>query len=86
MRNKLKYLTFLKKHVNTNPRRGPFHYRAPSKILWRAIRGMLPHKTGRGDAALSRVKIFEGIPAPYDKVKRAVIPKALKVSFDQFFN
>jgi len=79
MRNKLKYLDFLKKHVNTNPKRGPFHYRAPSKIMWRAIRGMLPHKTPRGDAALQRVKIFEGIPSPYDKIKRAVVPRALKV-------
>jgi len=79
IRNKLKYLDFLKKHVNTNPKRGPFHYRAPAKILWRAIRGMLPHKTKRGMAALERLKVFEGIPPPYDKMKRVVVPAALKV-------
>ena len=41
-RNKLKWLEFTQKKHNTNPRRGgPFHYRAPSRVLWRAIRGML---------------------------------------------
>ncbi len=39
---------------------------------------MIPHKTKRGAAALERLKAFEGIPAPYDKMKRMVIPDALK--------
>eukprot|EP01122_Echinamoeba_exundans_P014614 TRINITY_DN665_c0_g2_i1.p2 TRINITY_DN665_c0_g2~~TRINITY_DN665_c0_g2_i1.p2 ORF type:complete len:204 (-),score=65.38 TRINITY_DN665_c0_g2_i1:89-700(-) len=77
-RNKLKFLSFLKKHVNTNPRRGPFHFRAPSKMLWRAVRGMLPHKTARGAAALAHLKVFEGVPPPFDKVKRVVVPQALR--------
>lgn len=29
---------------------------------------MLPHKTKRGQAALDRLKVFDGIPPPYDKV------------------
>lgn len=40
---------------------------------------MLPHKTARGQAALDRVKCFEGIPEPYDKLKRMVVPDALMV-------
>ena len=40
---------------------------------------MIPHKTVRGAAAFERFKAYEGIPAPYDKVKRACIPEALKV-------
>ena len=40
---------------------------------------MVPHKTKRGAAALERLKTFEGIPPPYDKVKRMVVPDALKV-------
>jgi large subunit ribosomal protein L13Ae len=40
---------------------------------------MIPHKTKRGAAALARLKVFEGIPPPYDKIKRMVIPDALKV-------
>merc|ERR1712168_278273 len=46
-RNKLKYLDFLKKRTRTNPKKGPFHFRAPSKMTWRVIRGMLPHKLKR---------------------------------------
>ncbi|KAF8788390.1 60S ribosomal protein L13a-like [Argiope bruennichi] len=78
-RSKLKYLSFLRKRCNINPSRGPFHFRAPSKIFWRTVRGMLPHKTKRGDAALERLKVFEGIPPPYDKKKRMVVPAALRV-------
>ncbi|XP_060254146.1 large ribosomal subunit protein uL13 isoform X3 [Ovis aries] len=65
--------------MNTNPSRGPYHFRAPSRIFWRTVRGMLPHKTKRGQAALERLKVFDGIPPPYDKKKRMVVPAALKV-------
>merc|ERR1739842_171471 len=78
-RNKLKYLDFLKKRCNVKPSRGPFHFRAPSKIFWRTVRGMTPHKTERGKDALKRLQTFEGTPPPYDKKKRMVIPSALKV-------
>ena len=40
---------------------------------------MLPHKLHRGKEALERLKVFEGIPPPYDKQKRMVVPSALKV-------
>uniref|UniRef100_A0A8C9H5B4 Large ribosomal subunit protein uL13 n=1 Tax=Piliocolobus tephrosceles TaxID=591936 RepID=A0A8C9H5B4_9PRIM len=55
-RNKLKYLAFLCKQMNTNPSRGPYHFRAPSSIFWQTAQGMLPHKTKRGQAALDRLK------------------------------
>ncbi|XP_011041875.1 PREDICTED: 60S ribosomal protein L13a-1-like [Populus euphratica] len=79
VRQKMKYLRFLRKRTNTKPSHGPIHFRAPSKILWRTIRGMIPHKTKRGEAALARLKVFEGVPPPYDRTKRMVIPDALKV-------
>ncbi|PPS09212.1 hypothetical protein GOBAR_AA11431 [Gossypium barbadense] len=123
VRQKMKYMRFLRKRMNTKPSHGPIHFRAPAKILWRTIRGfayvtccewrmrygvmvahfrafvmrglvttvsggysgseqkkcMIPHKTKRGAAALARLKTYEGIPAPYDKIKRMVIPDALKV-------
>ncbi|VDK20424.1 unnamed protein product [Taenia asiatica] len=78
-RNKLKYHEFLRKRMNTNPSRGPYHYRAPAKIFWRTVRGMLPHKLYRGKEALARLKCFEGIPPPYDKKKRVVVPSALRI-------
>ncbi|KAH9418308.1 60S ribosomal protein L13A [Dermatophagoides pteronyssinus] len=78
-RNKLKYLAFLRKKCNVNPARGPYHFRAPSKIFWRVVRGMLPHKTKRGDLALERLRVVEGIPPPFDKKKRMVVPAALRI-------
>ena len=77
-RNKLKYLEFLRKRCNINPARGPFHFRAPSKIFTRIVRGMVPHKTERGQQALVRLRAFEGIPTPYDKKKRVIVPSALR--------
>jgi large subunit ribosomal protein L13Ae len=40
---------------------------------------MIPHKTARGAAAMERLKVFEGIPPPYDKKQRQVVPRALRV-------
>ena len=71
-RNKLKFLDKLRKRTNTNPAHGPFHFRAPARIFYRCIRGMVPHKTHRGKCAMERLKCFEGIPPPYDKMSRQV--------------
>ena len=80
-RNKLKWDDLAKKHSNTNPTRGgPFHFLAPSRMFWRCVRGMMPHKTARGAEALQRLKVFEGIPPPFDKKKRMVVPMALKAT------
>ena len=79
-RNKLKFLDKLRKCTNTNPTHGPFHFRSPSKIFFRVIRGMVPHKTHRGKCAMERLKCFEGVPAPYDKMKRMVVPDAFRVT------
>merc|ERR1719469_1773343 len=78
-RNNIKFHEFLHLANNTNPRRQFKHFRSPSRMFWRIIRGMMPHKTARGKAALQRLKVFEGIPYPYDQKKRMVVPEALKV-------
>lgn len=78
-RNQLKYKAFKRLTNNVQPSHGPFHYRAPSKMFWRVVRGMIPHKTARGAAALDRLKTFEGVPHPYDRKKKVVCPEALKV-------
>lgn len=75
----MKYHDFLRKRTLTNPTRGPFHFRAPSRIFFRTVRGMLPHKTARGAAAMERLKVFEGIPEPWNSMKRMVVPAALRV-------
>lgn len=72
-------MAFLRKRCNVNPKRGPYHHRAPSKIFLRVVRGMVPHKLKRGDDALGRLRCHEGVPPPYDKMKRFIAPPALRV-------
>lgn len=78
-RNRVKYAQFRAKRMNTNPGRGPFHFKSPALMVWRTIRGMIHQKTARGQEALKRLSTFEGVPAPYDKQKRVVVPAALRV-------
>ncbi|RMZ84421.1 hypothetical protein DV738_g465, partial [Chaetothyriales sp. CBS 135597] len=79
-RAKLKYHAYLRKITRYNPTRGgPFHFRAPARIFYKTVRGMVPHKTARGAAAMERLKVFEGVPPPYDTKKRVVVPQALRV-------
>ena len=65
IRNKFKFIQFLRKKTNTNPKRGPIHERAPSKWFARVVRGMLPTKNRRSREAQARLKTFEGVPPPY---------------------
>ena len=37
VRNKVKYAQFIKKRMNTNPNKGPFHFRSPARMLWRTV-------------------------------------------------
>lgn len=67
------------RHIVNPTRAGPFHHRAPSRILYKAIRGMVPHKSARGAAALKRLELYEGVPPAQDKVKKVVVPQALRV-------
>ena len=39
VRQQAKYDRYLQKRCVTNPSRGPYHFRAPAKILWHTIRG-----------------------------------------------
>merc|ERR1711981_663004 len=80
IRNKLHLLMRKQKRMSTNPRRGPFHHRSPADMLMRTIRGMLPHKLYRGSAAYQRIKAVDGCPAPFDKIKKMVVPSALRVT------
>eukprot|EP00555_Chaetoceros_dichaeta_P008292 CAMPEP_0198254060 /NCGR_PEP_ID=MMETSP1447-20131203/4426_1 /TAXON_ID=420782 /ORGANISM="Chaetoceros dichaeta, Strain CCMP1751" /LENGTH=200 /DNA_ID=CAMNT_0043939975 /DNA_START=79 /DNA_END=681 /DNA_ORIENTATION=- len=79
VRNRVKYAQFRKKRTNPNPGKGPFHFKSPARMVWRTIRGMVHQKTSRGQDAIGRLSTFEGIPSPYDKKKRVVIPAALRI-------
>jgi large subunit ribosomal protein L13Ae len=80
------WLLFTNRQSNCNPAKGgPWHLKAPAKLIWRTIRGMLPHKTARGAAALARLKVFEGCPHPYSVQKKVVVTNALRaVMLDSF--
>merc|ERR1712006_49918 len=80
IRNKLKLLMKRNKRMNTNPRKGPFHHKSPADMFMRVVRGMLPHVWYRGSAAFQRVKAVEGIPAPFDEIKKVVVPDALRIT------
>lgn len=45
-----------------HPRKGPFHYRRPDKIVRRTVRGMLPYKKPKGRNAYKRLDVFIGMP------------------------
>ena len=77
-RNKLNFMEFLRKRTNTNPKKGPIHQKAPSRIMWRTRRGMVPHTTPKGAAAMGRVKCFDGVPLSMNAKKKMVVPDALK--------
>jgi large subunit ribosomal protein L13Ae len=77
-RNKVKIMEFHDKRMSTNPKKGPIHQRTPSQILFRKIRGMIPHKTPIGKAAMGRVKIFDGCPLSLNATKKFCIRDALK--------
>lgn len=55
--------------------RGPFFPKKPEIIVKRTIRGMLPHKRGRGEEALKRVKCYEGIPEEFKDSKKIISGK-----------
>jgi large subunit ribosomal protein L13 len=42
--------------------RGPYFPRRPEMIMKRTVRGMLPYKLKRGRDALSRLRIYVGVP------------------------
>ncbi|MAE49266.1 50S ribosomal protein L13 [Candidatus Pacearchaeota archaeon] len=50
--------------------KGPFFPKEPFRIVKRTIRGMLSYKQGRGNAALSRIRCFNTVPAEYEEVAK----------------
>merc|ERR1711887_346320 len=74
-RNKLIMLEKINHRTATNPKDGPFHYRAPSMMIKRMTRGMLPNKVGRGQRALERLQCFDRCPAAKSRLSDASVTK-----------
>jgi len=59
-----------------HPGKGPFHPRRPDKIIRKTVRGMLPRRLPKGQAALRRLRIFLGLPEEFKAVALQSIPEA----------
>lgn len=58
------------------PRKGPFHYRRPDRIVRRIVRGMLPFKQPKGKQAYKRLKVFIAIPNELKDQKMETLKQA----------
>jgi len=68
--NKEKLFKEYKKRRDRGSReKGPFYPKVPDLIVKRTIRGMLPYKHAKGREALSRLKVYLGIPEEYRTVE-----------------
>ncbi|NXS60068.1 RL13A protein, partial [Brachypteracias leptosomus] len=74
----VKFLAFLRKRMNTNPSRGPYHFRAPSRIFWRTVRGESSVELGRPPHILGVLLCPPSVPQTLRR-KRMVVPAALKI-------
>ncbi len=59
-----------------HPKKGPFHYRRPDRIVRRTVRGMLPYKQPKGKQAHKRLKVFIGIPEELKDRKMETLAEA----------
>jgi len=55
---------------------GPYFPKRPERILKRTVRGMLPYKRARGRDAMSRIKVYVGIPAEFESAELTTIEEA----------
>ena len=59
-----------------SPKRGPFHYRRPDRILRKTVRGMLPYRQPKGKTAYKRLRVFLGIPKEFREKNMKTIKEA----------
>ncbi|MBI2565139.1 50S ribosomal protein L13 [Candidatus Woesearchaeota archaeon] len=63
----------LRKSEIGRPQKGPFIPSLPERFLKRVIRGMLPHKQGRGRDAFKRIMCYRSVPSEFEG-KKAILP------------
>ena len=57
----------------TNPLQGPYHPRTPDRILQRMVRGMLPMRKAKGTNSLKRLRVYNGVPVEFSRIKMTVL-------------
>ena len=55
---------------------GPYYPKRPDRLLKRTVRGMLPYKRQRGRDALSRLKVYVGVPEEFKGEKMSELDDA----------
>jgi large subunit ribosomal protein L13 len=58
------------------PKKGPFHYRRPDRIVLKTVRGMLPIRQPKGKKALSNLRVFMGVPEELKNQKTETLSDA----------
>ena len=56
-------------YSHVNPIYGPIHPRRPDNILRRMVRGMVPKTKTKGKSAMSRLRVYMGVPEKFASVK-----------------
>ncbi|MCS7094938.1 MAG: 50S ribosomal protein L13 [Thaumarchaeota archaeon] len=64
-----KWYSSIEKVQISNPRR-------PDRVFWQAVKRMLPKKKALGEEALSRLRVYVGIPSEFAKCRTLRIPDA----------
>jgi len=59
-----------------HPKKGPFHYRRPDRIVRKTVRGMLPYKQPKGKQAYKRLKVSIGTPEELKEQKTETLAEA----------
>ncbi len=67
---------YYKKRNRGSREGGPFYPRRPDHIIKRTIRGMLPYRRERGEAALKRVRVYVGVPMEFSALERESLEAA----------
>jgi large subunit ribosomal protein L13 len=87
------WLEYLKIASVVHPKHGPFHSRTPDGIITRMVRGMVPRRKPKGEAAMRRLRVYAHIPEEYSKEKfetfenaKVTKPPAYYVSLAQIAN
>ena len=68
-----KYVIIVKKGGSSL--KGPKISRTPERLLKRTIRGMLPHKKGRGEDAVDKIKCYNATPEEFKNSKKIIAGK-----------
>ena len=50
-----------------NPKHGPFHPRRPDTYVEKMVRGMLPYKKPKGNAAKKLLRVYISVPDKYQR-------------------